>query len=271
MKDTRFTSPKLENKKIREQARYSNSRILKRRRKRNYILYYILLLFFVVISSITLSVTVFFNINDIVISGIYNYQSQDIVNASEIKNGDNLFRININDIKGNILNKLHYIDKVEIKKVLPDKIKIDIVESSPVFFVKKSENEYIHISDIGRIIETSSNSIVDNGILVKGLDLENAFIGEFLFNRDNETVKILKTLYSEIKLLEIGKITEINIDNIYDLKIMFDDKIQLVIGDMKDISYKLELSFYIIENKLGQNEKGTIDVRDSKKAIFRPS
>lgn len=268
MKDTRISSPKLDSKK-REQARYVNSSVLKKRRKRNYTFYYILLLLFITIFLITLSVTVFFNIKDIEISGLSNYNGNYIVDSSGVQSGDNLFRVNVEEIAKNIIKNLIYIDEVTVEKNFPNKLKISVVEGNIFFYIKESTDRYIYISKNGRILE-KSHLKPENAIEILGISDIEFSDGEFLFAKNVDSINLFKKLYDEIKTIDFRDVREINISEFSDLKIQFGDNIEIHLGSISDIMYKLKLSLYIIENKLGNDEKGIIDVRDGNKAVFKP-
>ena len=64
----------------------------KRVRRRNMSLYYGLVLFIVLIMFAVLSVTVFFNVENIIVNGSSIYTAEEIVAASGIQGGDNMIR-----------------------------------------------------------------------------------------------------------------------------------------------------------------------------------
>lgn len=84
----------------------------RKRKKRSYTLYYLLLLFFVLISGITLSVTVFFNIETIEVTGNKLHSSEEIIQQSGIEKGNNLFRINPEKAETSLLAAFGDMDSV---------------------------------------------------------------------------------------------------------------------------------------------------------------
>ena len=74
----------------------------KKKRKRNYTLYYILLFFFLTVAGIVLSLTVFFNIRNIEVTGSAIYGVEDVEPLLGVQKGDNLLRISddpdVNDV-----------------------------------------------------------------------------------------------------------------------------------------------------------------------------
>ena len=86
----------------------------KRRRRRNRFrpLYGLLVAILVIGVGVSLSMTVFFNIEQIVVAGDANqpYQKNDVVKASGVHTGDNMMRLNRETVKENILSRLIFVD-----------------------------------------------------------------------------------------------------------------------------------------------------------------
>lgn len=271
MKNTRIPlSFEPDKKNKREQARYANARLLNRRRKRSYFLYYILLLFFVIIASVTLSVTVFFNIKLINVTGISKYTSEDIIEITGVKSGDNLFRINIENIENNILNELVYIDSVKIKRELPDKLYIECVQSEIEYSVKLDNERYSYVSKHGRVLEQDMTERIDTAIEVVGLDIEDIPTGGFITEKNSDKTYAFLKILEDTAIQNLQNITSIELKDLQDIKIVYDDRINIVVGNISDLSQKLKLVQYVIENKIGNTERGIIDIKNGDKAVFRP-
>ena len=88
----------------------------RRKRRRNLSLYYLMIFIIVSAVGITLSLTVFFNIDEINVSGDSQYDKNQIIKCSNINIGDNLFRTNFIKSEEKILKELAYIDDVQIQR-----------------------------------------------------------------------------------------------------------------------------------------------------------
>ena len=95
----------------------------KRRRRRNRFrpLYGLLVAILVIGVGVSLSMTVFFNIEQIVVAGDANqpYQKNDVVKASGVHTGDNMMRLNRETVKENILSRLIFVDSVSTRRTSP--------------------------------------------------------------------------------------------------------------------------------------------------------
>ena len=109
----------------REIARIKSRKIRKRRKKRTYMLYYILIFVIFLTIGISLSLTVFFNIDIIEINNSGKYSTNDVLAASEVTVGDNLLKINLEKIQQRILNSCLELEKINVKRSFPNKLIID--------------------------------------------------------------------------------------------------------------------------------------------------
>lgn len=108
-------------------ARNSHSR-RKRRNRGRFSFLFKMLSILAVLAALTLGATVFFQLEEVVVSGNSRYTAQEIEAASGLQMGDNLFRINKNQIEKDIQQKLPYVDTVDIKRGLPSTIVITVKE-----------------------------------------------------------------------------------------------------------------------------------------------
>ena len=104
----------------------------KRRRKRrnkgrfNFLLKGLTML--AVLAAMTMGATVFFQLEQVDVVGNERYTAQEIQRISGLVQGDNLFRINKNEIKEEILQTLPYVEDVNITRRLPSTIQIEVME-----------------------------------------------------------------------------------------------------------------------------------------------
>ena len=133
----------------------------KRRRRRNRFrpLYGLLVAILVIGVGVSLSMTVFFNIEQIVVAGDADqpYQKNDVVKASGVHTGDNMMRLNRETVKENILSRLIFVDSVSIQKDFPDRLVITIEPSKAAFNVTDSSGT-LQVSAAGKILVSGPDS-----------------------------------------------------------------------------------------------------------------
>ena len=114
----------------------------KKRRKKRLITAFIVVLIMAVITLCFLSLTVFFKITTVNVSGSSNYTAEEIVSAAGIEAGDNLILLNDKKISEKLQSKLPFIDEVKVDKVLPDKVKLTVKETKEEIYFSNGKDIY---------------------------------------------------------------------------------------------------------------------------------
>lgn len=106
-----------------------NSRSRKRRRNRGRLgpLFKILCLLALVV-ALTAGATVFFRVEQVVVTGNSRYTQEEIVEVTGIERGDNLYGWNKFNIAQRLRETLPYIGEVSIRRALPNTVIITVVE-----------------------------------------------------------------------------------------------------------------------------------------------
>jgi len=154
-----------------------------------------------------------FKICNIEITGNSQISQEVILELSKIKAGDNIFLSNTIKSKKQI-SENPYVKEVTIKRILPDKIKIEIVEKEKKYMLQLDEN-YAYADKNGDVLEISSNK-VPNLITLVGYytSKEGIRAGSSLGEEDLERIgDIQKILNSAEKNGIHDKIENINIED----------------------------------------------------------
>lgn len=108
-------------------SRYSRSRTRRRNRGRFGPLFKLLCVLAVVV-ALTVGATVFFRVERVSVSGSHRYTTEEIIAASGIRLGDNLYSLNKVSIDRNIRTMLPYVEELTINRALPSTILITVTE-----------------------------------------------------------------------------------------------------------------------------------------------
>lgn len=122
------------------------------RRKRRFGFLYKLLAFIALFVALVMGATVFFRVESIVVAGNVRYDQQEIVDASGVLPGDNLFGMNKFDTARQIRRKLPYVEGVNIRRGWPDTLLITVTECLPAARVAGEDGEWL-ISRSGKVLE----------------------------------------------------------------------------------------------------------------------
>lgn len=97
-----------------------------------------------------------FNIENIVCDGNYRISDETIIETSVIELDNNIFLTNLKIPKNRITQELEYVEKCDIKRILPKTIKITIVEREPAAYF--SSGDFLIVTDTsGRVVESVTN------------------------------------------------------------------------------------------------------------------
>lgn len=130
--------------------RHSN----RRRRRGNSGFLYKLLSVLVICGAVAAALTLFFRVDHIVVSGTERYSEDDVIRATGIETGDNLFLLNKYEAARNIADALPYIDieDIWIRRDLPDTLLIDVKECGTVLAAVRNGSAWL-VSPRGKIVE----------------------------------------------------------------------------------------------------------------------
>lgn len=86
------------------------------------------MLFFCMCLALVMGATIFFKVETIIVEGNSHYSAEEIIAATNIQLGENLFSVQKEDISQNITFTLPYIQSIDIKLHLPTGIKLVVQE-----------------------------------------------------------------------------------------------------------------------------------------------
>ena len=108
--------------------RYSHRSRTRRRNRGRFGPLFKLLCILAVVVALTAGATVFFRVERVSVSGCRRYTTQEIIAASGIRLGENLYGLNKVSIDRSIRTKLPYVEELTINRALPSTILITVTE-----------------------------------------------------------------------------------------------------------------------------------------------
>jgi cell division septal protein FtsQ len=228
--------------------------------------------FAVICAALAFGMSVFFKVSNIEVIGEGKYSTGEIIEASGIKNGDNLMFINRQGVQNKIYSELIYICEAEVKRKLPNTVSIEVLESGSTAAVK-CDSGYWLIDHKVRLLERSTAVQCADYIQVKGVTITEPELGKTISTSEEEAPKIaylrdVLSLMKEKDMLE--DITILDLSNIANAQMDYAGRFKVKLGKNRNLEQKLELMLGAVA-KLSPEEEGIIDVSEEKKANFSPS
>lgn len=229
-----------------------------------------LILSLLILAFIILASTEIFNIKEISVSGTDKLTANEIISFSQIQYEENLFKINFSNVK-NKIKENSYVEEVSLKRILPNKIQINITERKPKYMLQLAES-YIYIDGQGYILEISKEKKEIPILLGVLTDLSNIKESDRLEKEDLLKLNTVNAIVATAENYEILKlITRIDITNISEYILYLDTEIKSAyIGDASDLNTRILWVKTITEQNL--NIPGKIFVNmdlNSRKPYFR--
>ncbi len=230
----------------------------KHRRRRNLSLYYLLIFIVCVLALFILSRTVLFKINEYSVSGVLRYTEQQILEAGNLKIGRNMYNLKLDSVEEKIKDNLIYVEDVQLQRKLPDKLIVTVTEAVAYACCEYDNGRYCIISRGGRYLETEQLSKRDDLIMITGMELTGVALGEEFASKDENKELILLELLKTTHELCPGKITYIDITDRTNIRIGYDNRIDIEFGSSLDYEYKLKYIVTIIEENLKPTDTGSL-------------
>lgn len=263
------------NQKVRtEQQRKLSKKqrqVLKKQKRIKKIIKFTTLLLIIIGGTVFALVSPIFNIENIEVTNNNQLTSDTVISLSEINLGQNIFKFNKKKVKEKIKTNA-YIENVNIKRKLPNKIAIEIEERSKDYNVEFL-NGYAYINKQGYILEVSEQKLELPTIQGISTQTEQIVAGNRLDEEDLKKLEVVIQIINSCKDYNLDtKITNIDISNKNDYTIyMEEEKKTIYLGDDSNLSTKMLYVQAIIEENKGI--EGSIyvdgDFNSKLKARFR--
>ena len=279
-------------------SRRSRSRTHRRNRGRFGPLFKLLCVLGVVV-ALTGGATVFFRVETVEVTGNQRYTQEEIVEASGIQTGDNLYALNKVRIDRRIRTRLPYVGELSINRSLPSTIRIDVTEWEAVAQVAVPTPEQAAaaqeelaagkegaepaalaqepwlISVKGKLLEQAPEN--STAIVVTGLTAVAPQAGELLKVPEGETTRLeaLTSLLGAIEGADLfHEISQIQLETTR-LIVRYADRFDVKMKLNADFGYDIRLMRAVreqMEEAYGPEAAGTIDLTQEKhEAVYSPA
>ena len=251
----------------RNTAQKRNSR--RRRRRRGSGVFVTLLCSVIIMAAVLTAMTIFFKIRTVTIVGESRYSKEQIVEASGISMGQNMFLFNKFASVSRIFAACPYLDDITMRRRLPDEMEITITECVPVAAMQSGESYYI-IDAGGKLLEQTDAQGAAGYCLIKGVGLTDPVVGKKAIFSEEEKQKPLQTILNTAQKSDIlNEIREIDLEKIFEIRLAYSERFTVYLGTVENLEKKVRFLSVCIED-LGPEERGIIDVSDPQTARFRP-
>lgn len=162
----------------------------RRRRRGRFGILYKLLSFLLIFSALLAGSVIFFRVNEITVVGNSRYTAEQIIAASKVELGDNLFLINKPQTARAITKALPYVEKVSPVKALPDRLELYVTESVAVAYWQDGEGYWL-VNSAAKVVErTEEPSKIEGLPRMMGLTTVHPVLGTQLTAELEEQLRL---------------------------------------------------------------------------------
>lgn len=230
--------------------------------------------FVVILAAIVFGMSVFFRVSRIDVIGNSMYTEQEIMDAAGIEKGDNLFFLNRFSAVSSIRARLPYVENVVVTRSLPNKVTIELTESSALAVLTTQEGTYWAIDRGGKALREVDTVEALELIRIDGLTAIAPTVGNVIEPgaENSQKLQYLSEILDQIQERGMAAdVTWINIESAVDPSFDYLSRFTVKLGPMADTEYKFGMLLSAVE-LLAPGDTGSIDLSlsEDNKAHFSP-
>ena len=206
--------------------------------------------------GIALSLTVFFKIENITVSGNALYSSENISKTSGVKKGDNIFLTTDKNVTNNLMNSHPFVEDVKLKRILPDTLEIEITEATEKYCYLVG-GEYFSASEKHKALKSYSVCPAQL-ILVKTQSVKEVRVGENIVFTDETEKQYFDKLLHTINESGIN-VTQIDISNTLSVTARVEERFDVNFGSIINIEEKIAHLAKMVD-EIDKNKTGKINL-----------
>lgn len=257
------------NKNKNKKKKKNMSKENKRESKLNFFIKWTILIILLIGSIIYFLMSPLFNISHIEVSGNSKISKEEIISLSRIEKGENTYKIS----KSSTIQKIKenpYIDTVQIKRILPDGISIEVTEREAKYMIEYG-NAYVYLDNQGYILELAEEAL--DGIIITGYSTPT----DDLKPCNRLVVDDLKKLEKVIELVSaaqnndvLDQIIKIDIEDSDNYKLIMEDNKIAYTGSLTNLNVKMLYLKEVLEREQGKEGEIFLEGESNKNnVVFR--
>ena len=206
---------------------------------------------------------VFFRVQVIEVRGAVSYTNEEIIEASGLDVGDNLFFINRMHASSNIFSRLPLVEQASIERSLPNKLIITVDESFALAYVNWEGQNWM-MTGACKLLGSGAPEDVQNLIRVLNVTPVNPQAGEIMEVESSDSLRLsyLQELLHAIQLAGIAQdVSVVDMLNPADPTFRYLNRFTVKMGPSENIEYKLRMVLSAVE-QMESDITGTVDVSE---------
>ena len=242
------------------------------RKKKNRSAFFAPLSFLLVCVAVVFGMGVFFRAQTIEVEGVEGYTPEEIIEASGIDVGDNLFFINRASAATRIYSRLPRVEVANVEPHLPNKLTIHVQESYALAYVEWQGTFWV-VTGNCKLLQTATPDELGGLIQVLNISPKDPEAGKAMAVEEEDSLKLayLQNLLGAIEELDmVQDVAQLDMSNPANPTFQYQGRFTVRMGSNDNTDYKLRMLLSGVP-QLGPDEIGTINLSDGVTVRFTPS
>lgn len=235
---------------------------------------YKLLSVLLIAAAILAGCVVFFRVDEVIVVGQSRYTQEEIVAASGVEQGDNLFLINKIQLVEQVLTRLPYVDELTISRKLPDTLVLTVTECVPVAVIQ-ANGAYWLMDAKCKLLEQGDISLAQGQAQILGLTPLGPTVGVGLAAEEEQKLSslraLLQALNAEQMMGSVKSFIDLTADN--EIRFSYGENLTVVFPMITDefdkYVYRLKLTLWEMDDR-ATARSGTLDLTYDNEAHLFP-
>jgi cell division protein FtsQ len=212
-------------------------------------------------------------IRNVDVTGSQRYTSEEILLASGVEAGDNLYSFSSRIAENAVTLQYPYVRELDVSRKAPSTVHFTVTEDTAVFYAE-IYGEMRALSSSLRVLDRVSGSDVDalGLIRLRMPEIESAMAGRVVQFREEKFARQIRETTAEILSSGLSeRITSVDLRDPYQVRMVADKRFLLEFGSNADLGIKMKVASAVLADELFKTDiKAQIDlsVSDSTSVIL---
>ncbi len=230
------------------------------------------LIFVVVLIMLVFCVGLFFRVQTIEVVGAQYYTADEIIEASGVEQGDNLFFINRFGGASSIFSRLPFVDSAVIDRDMPSTVIITVQEAQAAACLNWQGQSWMMTAS-GKLLGSADAEQAAQLIAVTGFEPQSPAVGEAARAAQGDELKLdyLKDLLAALETNGmLDQVRSLDLSTAVNPSMEYlGGRFTVKLGENDQLDYKLRMLLATVR-QLGADETGIIDVSDGSTVYVSP-
>ncbi|MBQ6262499.1 MAG: FtsQ-type POTRA domain-containing protein [Clostridia bacterium] len=209
-----------------------------------------------------------FVVRNITVEGNLTYAAEEIIEASGVSKGLNLYSFRASATDSKVTFKCPYVEHVEVRRSPPGTVTLNVTEDVPAYFAEIFGKTVV-LSDGLRVLDTLAEGEPVPETLIKlklpavSYSVEGRLI-EFAGEKDERSIRATLEAAADSDLCD--RVSSIDLRDLYNIEASCDGKYLLIFGSSTDIDVKFATAAKVLEDPMfSSGNKARLNLSDPSK------